>query len=164
MALRLITSPYFNTILGHPAVPFTINPFIQDITSIHKKPLISFSLSYSCVEREKEINDAPLPLRRPMIKHWFKGHDSPRGAIRYCRFLQYRVADRTFFMLTMTGQRVGVVGEDQTSFIWGSAPGLAWPLSCATFCFDGRPELDFYFVGVVWLGPEVVLWKTLKSK
>jgi len=41
---------------------------------------------------------------------------------------------------------------------------LAWPLSCATEWIDCRPDLDFYFLFVVWLSPEVIfLWKAKSS-
>jgi hypothetical protein len=33
------------------------------------------------MEVDKKIERALLPLRRPMIKHSFKGHDSLRGEI-----------------------------------------------------------------------------------
>ena len=78
-ALSLITHPNQNPTLHHQTAPQTINSHTHPNQPPYKKPLISFSLSYLGVEREKEMNDAPIPLRRPINEVRFKRHDSLRG-------------------------------------------------------------------------------------
>lgn len=89
------------------------------------------------MEVEEEITDGFPPLRRPINEHSFKGHDSKtrgrpfmltalaggingrvlglRGELMSRRPGRSLELGRTFFILTMTGLRAGVVGDGQTS-------------------------------------------------
>ena len=48
----------------------------QSIIALHKKPLIFFPFFHWMMKKGKKIIDVPLPLRRPIIKHSLKRHDS----------------------------------------------------------------------------------------
>ena len=51
------------------------------ITSLHKKPLIFFPFFRSIMKKGKKMMIGLLPLRRPIIKRIFKGHDSTRRVL-----------------------------------------------------------------------------------
>ena len=74
--LSLITLPNHNPSLLHPAETQTFNSHAHLNSPPLKKKLNLISLSYWRVEREIKLIDASLPLRRPIMKHCFKGHDS----------------------------------------------------------------------------------------
>ena len=80
-ALSLIASPNHNPPLLHPAETQTFNSQAHLNSPPLKKTLNLICPSYWRGEGQIRLIDAPQPLRRPKMKHCFKGHDSLRGEI-----------------------------------------------------------------------------------
>ena len=76
-ALRLIAFPNHNPSLLHPAETQTFNSHIHLNSSPLKKTLNLICPSYWRGEGQIRLIDAPQPLRRPLMKHCFKGHENP---------------------------------------------------------------------------------------